>query len=522
MPTRAPVTRVITATAIKVTLVGCSILGSQACSSNDDNSGGGPAGSNAGGAAIAGSSQGSGAPNGTGGGAAGGNEGGEASGGAAPGNGASFTKRVVVEDLSAPWEVTWGPDGWLWVTERTGKQVVRIDPGDGTLRVALEIDEVRQEGSQDGLLGMALHPQLLAGASQDFVYVAYSYDAAAGLRFKIRRYTYDAASGTLAAPLDLLSELPASSDHNAGRLLVGPDAKLYYSIGDQGENQFERKCNLNRAQDLPTADQVTAGDFQAYQGKILRMNLDGAIPADNPALNGVRSHVFSFGHRNPQGIAFGPTGVLFSSEQGPKTDDELNRIEAGKNYGWPRVAGFKDDKAYVYGNWSAAPDCEQIGFSDYTIPASVPQQKESEWTDPNFAPPLLTFYTVESSHDFEDPKCGGNANICWPTIAPSSLEVYAPAKPALSGWTNSLLITSLKQGTVYRAPLSADGAAIGGDVKPLFKTTNRYRDVAVKPDGHAFYVLTDGQGSTASLDGGATDALENKGSVLEFTAAPLD
>jgi PQQ-dependent dehydrogenase (s-GDH family) len=354
------------------------------------------------------------------------------------------------------------------------------------------------------------------------VYVAYSYDATAGRRIKIRRYSYDASSGTLTAPLDLLTELPASSDHNAGRLLVGPDAKLYYAIGDQGENQFDRKCNLDRAQDLPTADQITAGDFQTYQGKILRMNLDGSIPTDNPELNGVRSHVFSFGHRNPQGIAFGPTGQLFSSEQGPKTDDELNRIEAGKNYGWPQVAGFKDDKAYVYGNWSAAPDCQQLAYSDYTIPASVPQQKESDWNDPNFMPPLLTFYTVESSHEFEDPKCEGNDNICWPTIAPSSLEFYSAAKHALSGWSDSLLLTSLKRGTVYRVPLSTDGAAIGGDVTPLFKTTNRYRDIAVKPDGRTFYVITDAQGSTASLDGGATSSLENKGSVLEFTAAPLD
>jgi PQQ-dependent dehydrogenase (s-GDH family) len=445
---------------------------------------------------------------------------GAASGGAASGE--SFAKRVLLENLANPWEITWGPDDWLWLTERSSGRVVRIRPSDGMLSAALEIDEVRGDGAQDGLLGMALHPQLLAGQSQDFVYVAYSYDAAAGRRFKIRRYTYDAASGSLAAPLDLLSELPASSDHNGGRLRIGSDGKLYYAIGDQGANQFDLKCNLDRAQDLPTAAQISAGDFQAYQGKILRMNLDGTIPEDNPELNRVRSHIFCFGHRNPQGLAVGTTGALFSSEQGPKSDDEVNRIEAGKNYGWPQVAGFRDDKAYVYGNWSAAPDCEKLGYSDYTLPSSVPQQKESDWADPNFMAPLLTFYTVESGYDFEDPKCAGNANICWPTIAPSSLEFYSSAKHALSGWTDSLLVTSLKQGTVFRVPLSADGKTAGGDVVPLFKTTNRYRDVAVKPDGRTFYVVTDAQGSTGSLDGGATSSLENKGSVLEFTAAPLE
>jgi PQQ-dependent dehydrogenase (s-GDH family) len=443
-------------------------------------------------------------------------------GGTGRANGESFTKRVLVDRLSSPWEITWGPDGWLWLTERTGKRVVRVRPSDGMRAVALEIDEVRQQGAQDGLLGMALHPQLLADKNQDFVYVAYSYEAAEGARFKIRRYTYDAASGTLSAPFDVLAGLPASSDHNAGRLLVGPDDKLYYTIGDQGENQFERKCNPDRAQDLPSLAQVNARDYQTYQGKILRMNLDGSIPADNPELDHVRSHIFSFGHRNPQGIAFGPTGALFSNEQGPKSDDELNRIEAGKNYGWPYVAGWQDDKAYVYGNWSAAPGCEQLGYNDYTLPASVPQQKESAWSDSNFMPPLMTFYTVESNYPFQDPKCGGNAFICWPTIAPSSLRFYSAAQQALTGWADSLLLTSLKRGTVFRVPLSPDGKGISGEPTPLFKTTNRYRDVAVNANGRTFYVITDEDGPTSSVEGGATNSLENEGSVLEFSAAPLE
>ena len=444
------------------------------------------------------------------------------SGSTSAADGQSFAKRLLVDSLSSPWEISWGPDGWLWVTERTGKRVVRIRPSDGMLRVLLQIDEVQQEGAQDGLLGMALHPQLLAGKNQDFVYVAYSYDTAAGSRFKIRRYTYDAASDTLVMPFDLLSGLPASSDHDSGRLLVGPDDKLYYTIGDQGGNQFELKCNPIRAQELPTLAQVNSQDYQTYQGKILRMNLDGSIPDDNPAINGVRSHIFSFGHRNAQGLAFGSAGVLFASEQGPKSDDELNRIEAGKNYGWPYVAGFRDDNAYVYGNWSAAPDCKQLAYNDYALPASVPQQTESAWFAPNFAPPLLTFYTVEPNFEFRDPKCGGKAYICWPTIAPSSLEFYSASKRALTGWTDSLLITSLKQGTVYRVPLSADGRDITTERIPLFKTTNRYRDLAVNADGQTFYVITDDHGPTASVEGGATDSLENRGSVLEFHALPLD
>jgi PQQ-dependent dehydrogenase (s-GDH family) len=495
---------------VKRVMVGCSALAIAACSSERaPRAASGAAGNPA---QVAGAGGGAGLGNGCG----------DACSGVPPASGESFAKRVLVERLDSPWEITWGPDGWLWLTERTGKRVVRVHPSDGMRSVAVEIDEVRQDGAQDGLLGMALHPQLLTGKSQDYVYVAYSYDAAAGRRFKIRRYTYDAGSGSLGAPLDLLSELPASSDHNAGRLLIGPDGKLYYTIGDQGENQFERKCNLDRAQDLPTAAQLSARDYQTYQGKILRMNQDGSIPDDNPELNGVRSHIFSFGHRNPQGIAFGPTGILFADEQGPKTDDELNRIEAGKNYGWPHVAGFRDDKAYVYGNWSAAPNCDQLRYDDYRLPAGVPQQNESSWTDSNFMPPLLTFYTVESNHEFQDPKCGGNAYICWPTIAPSSLEFYSAAKQALTGWNDSLLITSLKKGTVYRLPLNAEHTGINGEATPLFKTTNRYRDVAINANGRTFYVITDDHGATSAVDGGATTSLENEGSLLEFSALPLE
>ena len=84
-------------------------------------------------------------------------------------------------------------------------------------------------------------------------------------------------------------------------------------------------------------------------------NRDGSIPDDNPVLEGVRSHVYSYGHRNPQGLVFDADGQLFAAEHGPSTNDEVNRIEAGGSYGWPEVAGRQDDRAYAYANWSARP-----------------------------------------------------------------------------------------------------------------------------------------------------------------------
>jgi len=111
-------------------------------------------------------------------------------------------------------------------------------------------------------------------------------------------------------------------------------------VGDQGNNQFGNACDSIEAQYSPTTAQLSSGDLRRYAGKILRMNLDGAIPSDNPLINGVRSHVFSYGHRNPQGLAFErdknneliANGILYESEQGPATDDEVNIIEGGKNY----------------------------------------------------------------------------------------------------------------------------------------------------------------------------------------------
>ena len=440
----------------------------------------------------------------------------------------SFTKRVITQDLAAPYALAYGPDAALWVTERVGKHVLRVDPQTGARTTVLTIDDAHQSSTQDGVLGFAFHPDLLQGKGRDYVYVAYTYDADASAalqrRIKIVRYRYTEAEHALSEPSVVISGLSASDDHNSGRLRFGPDSKLYYTIGDQGKNQFDNKCRENLAQALPTASEVQRGDYTKYQGKVLRIELDGSIPTDNPVIAGVRSHIYSYGHRNPQGLAFGPDGTLYSSEHGPKSDDELNLIHAGGNYGWPRVAGFQDDKAYVYGNWSAAPDCEQLEFSDYVFPSSVPQLSETTWSSPDFTPPLLTFYTVETGFLFMDPACAGSEYICWPTIAPSSLAVYEPGTAGVPGWGPSLLVSSLKEGSVFRVELSADRRAVQGRGLRVFGTTNRYRDVAVGPDKRTFYIITDRDGDTSGPTRGTTTALDNRGAILEFrfSDAPVD
>jgi PQQ-dependent dehydrogenase (s-GDH family) len=402
-----------------------------------------------------------------------------ASGTAQPSGDGPFTSRVVVAGLNNPYEVLYGPDGRLWVTEKTGRRVLRIDPATGAVAVAGTITEATStKGGQDGLLGMALR--------LPHVYLAYSY----GPAFKIARYDYDAATGLLGRHVDLVTGLPTSPDHDSGRLLIGPDDKLYYTIGDQGNGQFARVCKPNRAQNVGV-----------YEGKVLRINLDGSVPADNPFHN----YVYTLGHRNPQGLVFAGDR-LYSSEQGPKSDDEINLIRRGRNYGWPRVAGFRDDKAYVYADWSAARPCPK--FDDYEIPASVPTQPESSFTDPAFTPPERTFYTVAADHRFQDPKCGFEQNLCWPTVAPSSLDYYGGT--AIAGWHDSLLMTTLKDGTVYRIPLG------GGEPVAELRTVNRYRDTAISPDGRRIFVATDKAGSTRDQDGRPTSELANPGAILEF------
>jgi PQQ-dependent dehydrogenase (s-GDH family) len=426
-----------------------------------------------------------------------------------------FTSRTVVSGLGNPWDIAWGPDDHLWITERTGFRVIRVDPESGSTRVALVLDDVYQSVVQDGLLGLALHPDLLRGRGRDWVFVAYTYDRdpAPGVerRLRVRRYSYDVQTEMLTAPLDLIDNVPAHDDHGAGRLAVGPDGTLYVTRGDLGSNWLTNFCNPIRSQDLPTADQVAAKDWSTYQGKILRLNLDGSIPDDNPRWAGVRSHIYAIGMRNPQGLVFGPGGILYASDHGPSTDDELDVIEAGKNYGWPLVAGRKDDRAYSYGNWSAsAPTpCAALKFDGIRPPPSVPQSKESAWNDPSFAAPIATFFTVSAEYDI--------ARFGPATIAPAGIDVYAAS--AIPNWANSILITGMRAGGLYRVKLGPDGRSAVGEPLEYVRTANRYRDVVVSPDGRRIYLVTDSFGTTNDETGGRTSRLGHPGAVLEFTYA---
>jgi PQQ-dependent dehydrogenase (s-GDH family) len=420
----------------------------------------------------------------------------------------AFTSRILATDLADPWEVAWGPDDFLWVTERSGKRVLRIDPTSGERKVVLTIADAHQLLAQEGVLGLALHPEFMRGSP--YVYLMYTYDADPGpdlaRRAKIARYTFDRSSGQLEAPVELLTGLPHGPDHGASRIVFGPDGKLYASRGDHGSNFLAYYCVPNRAQELPTAADVQARNWRGYEGKILRVNLDGSIPADNPVLGGVRSHVFSYGHRNPQGMAFGPDGRLYESEHGQDTDDEVNVIEAAGNYGWPLIAGYQDDQYYTYANWSAsAPTpCAELAYGR-DVPSTVPQTKESDVKLADFMPPLKTFFTVQTSYDV---RRLGNA-----TAALAGLDVYTST--AIPGWGPSILVTGLASGTIYRLPLTPSAEP------PLtyFKAQDRYRDIAIAPDGRRIYAVTDAHGRVITAAGDMSATLAHPGALIEFTYA---
>ena len=441
----------------------------------------------------------------------------------------AFEQSVLISGLDGPWEITWGPDNMLWVTERHSGRILRIDPETGEKLVAATLYDLSTFAGQDGLLGMALDPGF--GTGQDFVYAFYTYndlmrrgdptvtDPTSPFRNmygKVVRMAFDPATGKLSAPVTLIDGLPAGADHVSGRLKIGPDSKIYLTLGDQGNGQFGNYCLPILAQRLPTGPEIQAKDYFAYQGKSLRINLDGSVPQDNPELAGVRSHVFTYGHRNMQGIAFGPDGTLYASEQGPKTDDEVNILTPGGNYGWPHVVGFQDDQAYQYTRWTEAqPSCSDQTFSDTAVAPAVPQEDETAWDGP-FNPPLTSLFTVPSGWNFEDPTCKGMNFICWPTIAASSIEAYRPAAGGIPGFDNALLVTALKRGSIYRVPLSADGLTVSAPVERYFQTDNRYRDLAISPDGQTIYVATDPGGLHEGLTGEVDDQVTDSGAILVF------
>jgi len=269
-----------------------------------------------------------------------------------------LTVQVVAENLDTPWEILWGPDHHIWTTERRGV-VSRIDTATGNVKVLLDISEIVDEGSENGMLGMVLHPNFLHPDSQ-FVYIVYTYYGSAPTE-RLVRYTYE--SDALVDELVLLDNIPSGYYHIGSRVIMLPDRTILMSTGDVGSASY-------------------ALDTAKFHGKFLRINLDGSVPDDNPIPG---SYVWSLGHRNPQGLVRAPNGIIYSSEHGPSNDDEINIIRELGNHGWPEVHGFCDlpaEQAYCADNnaieplFTWTPTIATCGL-DYYGHDAIPEWKNS-------------------------------------------------------------------------------------------------------------------------------------------------
>lgn len=235
-----------------------------------------------------------------------------------------FEGQVIARNLETVWSLAFAPDGRLFVTERTGRvRVIVKDVLASEPWATIPVRESAMAGIESGLMGLAIDPQFDRNRR---VYVCYTHPGPP-LVNRIAVLTEESGRGTRLTVL--VDGIVAGSYHNGCRLKFGPDGKLYATVGDG----YERR-------DL-------AQSLDALAGKVLRLNPDGSVPADNPF---PKSYVWSYGHRNQQGLAFQPgTGRLFATEHGtgPGGGNELNVIEKGKNYGWPTVVGDSSDERFV-------------------------------------------------------------------------------------------------------------------------------------------------------------------------------
>jgi len=318
---------------------------------------------------------------------------------------------TIYTGLDIPWEIIYGPDGYIWTTERKGI-ISRIDPVAQTKTVILNLVSSVYQNSESGLLGMALHPNF--GTNPE-VFIAYTYGTFSNLREKVVKYTYNGTS--LVNPVVILDNIIGNTTHNGSRIQILPDNTLLFSTGDAQNQLFPQ-------------------DVSELNGKLLRINLDGTIPADNPIAD---NPVYSFGHRNVQGILLHPNGKIYLSEHGASTDDEFQIAESGRNYGWPNVEGFCNTS-----------------------------NEQSFCTANNVKEPLLAW---------------------TPTIAPSDLVYYENA--AFPEFNNKVLMTVLKDKKLIAMQLDATGNSVLSQTHYLTNQYGRLRDICIGAQKE-IYLATNG------------------------------
>ena len=340
----------------------------------------------------------------------------------------SLKKTTILEGLERPWSIAWLPDGAMLITERLGRlRIVRngvLDP-----QPIPGIPEVLAFG-QGGLMDVSLHPNF---RENRLIYLTYSHGSQQVNRTRVARATFD---GNALQNLEVIFEvLPAKTggQHFGSRIVWLPDNTMLVAIGDGGNPPIQLGGDLIRKQ---------AQKLNSHLGKIVRLNDDGSVPSDNPFVTSANADpaVWSYGHRNIQGLIFDTANNrLWSTEHGARGGDELNLVEAGKNYGWPTVTHSRE---YTGGEIS----------QERSRPGMV------------------------------DPK------LVWtPAIAPSGLAFYTGEQ--FPGWKGDLFAGGLVSRDVRRIDLDSEGNVVSQESIPIGQ---RVRDVRQSPDG-MLYILTDEQ-----------------------------
>lgn len=373
----------------------------------------------------------------------------------------SLETEKLASDLDFPWEILWGPDDQLWMTQTTGA-IIRYDPKfniSKTLTVLpVAIDETHGNPAAIGLFGLALHPDF---PQTPWVYVMYNYNfiAPSTVTTRISRLSYNTEKDTLENEVVFIDDYAGYDKHSGGRIIITQDEKLLVTTGDEFERSFaQRMDKLN--------------------GKTLRFNLDGSVPSDNPftALDTPFEYIYTYGHRNPQGLIQTENGQIFSSEHGPNSDDEVNLIQPGNNYGWPFVKGFCDDNypgswndniaeggeselAPYFGTKNHLSDLYPYGYED-----------ESEYCE--------NFNITEPAHSFLNER-----------VAPSGLAYYN--SDTIPEWKNCLMLATLREKDIRVLKLNDAQDEITG-VETIFNESfDRVRDLAITPYGDIYVISSE-------------------------------
>ncbi|MEP6725925.1 MAG: PQQ-dependent sugar dehydrogenase [Bacteroidota bacterium] len=419
-------------------------------------------------------------------------------------------QNISTSGITTPWEITYGPDDYLWVTDSKAYKVFRIDPVTKVKTQVLDLSETStltalrrnftsaaSPWPQGGLAGLAIHPDFMnVSTPKKYVYISYvhTFDSTSVLpnggsffTNSIVRFTYNTGTGQLESPLVICDTIPGSVDHNSQRMIIAPVnavSYLFYAAGDMGAGQLASRGRINHAQDI-----------NKYEGKILRFNLEpdtdpgtmnSWIPNDNPYNGAKQSGIWCLGIRNNQGFAYDSVrNILYGSSHGPYSDDEVNIIEPSRNYGHPLVIGYAADENYM---GSSAGSNSGSSLALITSEVSAAAAIGASYKDPLFAGYPTTKANINNIFTTNPTNAG------WPSEAWSGLGLYNYS--AIPGWKNSLLMAGLKWGRIIRTKLDNTGTAIaqigGQDTVCVFDGPQRYRDMAFGPGGKDIYVTMEG------------------------------